>query len=587
MVNTKNEFFLNELIKKKNIIIFSIVSILAIHHLLFLHSFEINFPYSVDFSDEFNDIFYFITEGIDRFFATKGFHIIFFPKLISYPFLYLGNFDVSSLYYLQWLVISVSLYIFYLIIKQTDRKLVWTIIPISAFLYNPLTSSGYWAISLLPWLFSMLGISLTVYFLNRKKINPLTFGTGIFFTVFSVLSIVVGITAWLAGLIIILKNSSKSKIQDKKWISLWVVTIIIIGIFYFYLVSDSSESTHLELLFTPAGFSFITHYLASSFRLKFEFLMIIVGSISLLLSCFFVYYFAKKQYIKSYLPWFVFLLIGVCAAIITASGRVQFFDTHFGNEPYYSPISQFFQIGLLVLSAKLVYEFKNISKRNALVIFFIILIIAQMILLIPSYYAGWQRGEYYYDEKTQFVSCFSLNPDQYCQELYPTLENKFLEMINYLIINKQSIFNDRDFNKENDSNIMNFSKFQNYDLIFSENNKIDSIDKKPIYSHSVVKDDYNKKHHKIVNPLLSINGRLIADQDSTVEEMFMLIDNKPMLKINDYNIQTTTQKDGSLLISWSIQIMSGYIESGCHSVNLVGITEGEKIYSKDNISICR
>ena len=569
---------LNQLIKKNNLVIFSIVSFLAIHNLLFLYSFEINFPYSVDFADEFNSIFYFITEGEEGFFDNKGVHIMFFPKLISYPFLYLNNFDVTNLYYLQWVIISASLYVFYLILKQTDRKLLWTIIPISAFLYNPLTSSGYWAIALLPWLFSMLGISLTVYLLNRKKLNSLIFSTGIFFAIFSTLSIVVGITAWIAGLITILKNSSKSKIHDKKWISLWILSTIIMGIFYYYLISDSSVPTHFELLFTPAGFSFITNYLVSSFRLKFDFLMIVVGSISLLLSCFFVYYFAKKQYIKSYLPWFVFLLIGVCAAIITASGRVQFFDTHFGNEPYYSPISQFFQIGLLVLSAKLVYEFKNISKRNALVIFFIILIIAQMILLIPSYYAGWERGEYYYDEKTRYVSCFSLNSAQSCQELYPTLENKFLEMINHLIINKQSIFNDRDFNKENDSNIVNFSKFQNHAAIFSENNKINSINKISISDQTI---------YEIVDPLLSINGRLIIDQDSTIEGLFMLIDDKPILKINDYNIQTIEQKDNSSLISWSIYLMSGYIENGCHSVNIVGITETEKIYSSNDISICR
>ena len=569
---------LNQLIKKNNLVIFLVVSFLAIHNLLFLYSFEINFPYSVDFADEFNSIFYFITEGEEGFFDNKGVHIMFFPKLISYPFLYLNNFDVTNLYYLQWVIISASLYVFYLILKQTDRKLLWTIIPISAFLYNPLTSSGYWAIALLPWLFSMLGISLTVYLLNRKKLNSLIFSTGIFFAIFSTLSIIVGITAWIAGLITILKNSSKSKIHDKKWISLWILSIIIMGIFYYYLISDSSVPTHFELLFTPAGFSFITNYLVSSFRLKFDFLMIVVGSISLLLSCFFVYYFAKKQYIKSYLPWFVFLLIGVCAAIITASGRVQFFDTHFGNEPYYSPISQFFQIGLLVLSAKLVYEFKNISKRNALVIFFIILIIAQMILLIPSYYAGWERGEYYYDEKTRYVSCFSLNSAQSCQELYPTLENKFLEMINHLIINKQSIFNDRDFNKENDSNIVNFSKFQNHAAIFSENNKINSINKISISDQTI---------YEIVDPLLSINGRLIIDQDSTIEGLFMLIDDKPILKINDYNIQTIEQKDNSSLISWSIYLMSGYIENGCHSVNVVGITETEKIYSSNDISICR
>ena len=569
---------LNQLIKKNNLVIFSIVSFLAIHNLLFLYSFEINFPYSIDFADEFNSIFYFITEGKEGFFDNKGVHIMFFPKLIAYPFLYLNNFDVTNLYYLQWVVISISLYVFYLILKQTDRKLLWTIIPISAFLYSPLTSSGYWAIALLSWLFPMLGISLTVYLLNRKKLNPLSFGGGIFFTIFSTLSIVVGIVSWVAGLITIFKNSSKTKIQDKKWIFLWIISTTIIGIFYYYLISDSADPMYPELLFTPAGFSFITHFLASSFRLKFDFLMVSVGSISLFLSCFFVYYFTKKQNMTNYLPWFVFLLIGVCAAIITASGRVQFFDSHFGNEPYYSPISQFFQIGLLVLSAKLVYEFKKIPRKNALVIFFIIIIIAQMVLLIPSYYAGWQRADHYYDEKNSYVSCFSLNPDKSCQELYPTFENEFLEMINHLIMNKQGIFNDYDFNQNANSNAENFSNFQSHNVIFSQNNKITSINEISINDQTI---------YEIKDQILFINGQLTTDQNSIVEELYIIIDDKPILKIDDYNIETTVQENNSVFSSWSTYIMSGYLENGCHSINLVGITEKEKIYSSNQVSICR
>lgn len=569
---------LNQLIKKNNLVIFSIVSFLAIHNLLFLYSFEINFPYSIDFADEFNSIFYFITEGKEGFFDNKGVHIMFFPKLIAYPFLYLNNFDVTNLYYLQWVVISASLYVFYLILKQTDRKLLWTIIPISAFLYSPLTSSGYWAIALLSWLFPMLGISLTVYLLNRKKLNPLSFGGGIFFTIFSTLSIVVGIVSWVAGLITIFKNSSKTKIQDKKWIFLWIISTTIIGIFYYYLISDSADPMYPELLFTPAGFSFITHFLASSFRLKFDFLMVSVGSISLFLSCFFVYYFTKKQNMTNYLPWFVFLLIGVCAAIITASGRVQFFDSHFGNEPYYSPISQFFQIGLLVLSAKLVYEFKKIPRKNALVIFFIIIIIAQMVLLIPSYYAGWQRADHYYDEKNSYVSCFSLNPDKSCQELYPTFENEFLEMINHLIMNKQGIFNDYDFNQNANSNAENFSNFQSHNVIFSQNNKITSINEISINDQTI---------YEIKDQILFINGQLTTDPNSIVEELYIIIDDKPILKIDDYNIETTVQENNSVFSSWSTYIMSGYLENGCHSINLVGITEKEKIYSSNQVSICR
>ena len=427
--------------QKQKLFIFLPVLFLALHNLFFLATFEINFPYSVDFTDEFFPAFNFLINNEFTLLLSKGVHLIFFPKLISASILYITNFDITILYYLQWVVVSISVYIFYLILNQTEKKILWTIVPISAFLYSPLTSSGYWGIALLAWYFPMLGILATVYFLNKKRINPQIFGAGIFFAILSTLSIVVGVTAWLAGLITILKNSSKSKIQNKKWISLWIMSTIIIGIFYFYLVSDNADTAHFELIFTPAGFSFITHYLASSFRLKFDFLMIGVGSVSLILSSFFLYYFNKKQNITKYLPWFIFLLIGISGAIITASGRVQFLDSHVGNDPYYSPISQFFQIGLLVLSAKLIYEFKKIPKKNLVVIFFLIIIIVQMILLIPSYYTGWQRADYYYDEKTQFISCFSLHPDKFCQEFYPTFENDHLQMINHLIINKQSNLN--------------------------------------------------------------------------------------------------------------------------------------------------
>lgn len=571
---------------KYNIIIFLVISIFAIHHLIFLISFEINFPYSVDFSDEFTPVFNLLINNEFTLLITKGVHILFFPNLISLPILYFSNFDVTILYYLQWVVTAISLWIFYLILKQTDKKLIWTLIPISAFLFNPLISSAYWAISNLPWLFAMLGIILVVYIFNKKNINLKNFSSGTFFGLFSSLSIVVGVVVWIAGLILILKNYKQSKNHEKKWICLWLSSIILTGALFFILTSGSRDPIHFELLLSPAGYTFITNFLVSSFRLKFQFLMISIGSISLILSLIFTYFLIKKDYFKNYLPWFIFLLVGILAAIITASGRVQFLETHLGNEPYYIPISHLFQIGLLVLSAKLFFEYKKYNdKKKILSIIFILIIIFQMILLVPSYYSGWQRGEYYYDEKTRYVSCFSLNPAQSCQELHPILyenyfllENEFLEMINHLIINKQSIFNDHDFNKENDSNIVNFSKFQNHVAIFSENNKINSINKISISDQTI---------YEIVDPLLFINGGLIIDQDSTIEGLFMLIDDKPILKINDYNTQTIKQNDNSSLISWSIYLMSGYIENGCHSVNIVGITETEKIYSSNDISICR
>tara|TARA_Y100000590_G_scaffold459455_1_gene616583 strand:- start:11429 stop:13156 length:1728 start_codon:yes stop_codon:yes gene_type:complete len=574
LTNIESEFFVKKLIKKNNLLIFSVVSFLAAQNLFFLSNFEINFPYSVDFSDEFNDIFYFIIEGKERFLATKGFHIILFPKLIAFPFLYFFKFDVTHLYYLQWIVNSLSLYIFYLIIKQTEKKLFWTLIPIAAFIFNPLTSSGYWSISLLPWLFPMLGMILIVYLFNRKKINVSVFSSGILVAIFSTFSIVVGAVVWIIGILTLSNNQYED--QRKKLLLLWMMGILIVGIFYFNLVSESNEEIHFESLFSFSGFSFITHYIASSFRLKFEFLMMSVGSISLFLSGIFIIIFSKKDYFRDYIPWFTFLLVGISGALITAIGRVQFLDSHLGNEPYYSPISQLFQIGLIVLAGKLIYEFRKIPKKNILVSILIFLIISQMILLIPSYYSGWERGKYYFEEKTRYVSCFSLQPDYSCKDIIPTLDDNFLHMINYLIKNKYSIFDEHEFQIENNSEVMNFIEFKNSKKINSLKNHVISI------------NDFNVGEDSIIieEPKISINGSITIPKDSVVEELYITIDNVPLQKINKNNIQILDGSHSSNIILWSTYLMSGYIEPGCHSLKIFGISNSEEIYLVNEISIC-
>ena len=441
---------------KSNRIIFLIISIFAIHHLFFLISFELNFPYSVDFGDEFVPVFNLLINNEFTLLISKGVHIIFFPKLISLPILYLSNYDVTILYYLQWVVSCISLWFFYQILKQTDKKIIWTLIPISAFLFNPLISSGYWAISNLPWLFAMLGIISVVYIFNKKNINMKNFSSSIFFGLFSSLSIVVGVTVWIAGILLLIKNYKNLRQFKKKWIYLWLTSIFLTGTLFWVLTSGARDPIHLELLFTPAGFSFITNFLASSFRLKFQFLMVSVGTISLILSLIFTYFLIKKDIFKDYLPWFVFLSVGLLAAIITASGRVQFLDTHLGNEPYYIPISHLFQIGLLVLSAKLFVEYKKYDdKKKILSLIFISVIILQMILLVPSYYSGWQRGEYYSEEKNEFLSCFTSSPSLSCVSMNTPDHNELLTMVNFLIVNKFSIFDDTDFIKKNQINIEN------------------------------------------------------------------------------------------------------------------------------------
>ena len=169
------------------------------------------------------------------------------------------------------------------------------------------------------------------------------FSSSIFLAIFSTFSILLGVVSWIVGLVMLLKPTSEKTPIRKIWICLWIISSTLVGLFYITLSSSNSEILNLDLLFSYTGFSFITNFISSSFRLKYEILPILIGSFSIFLTLIYSYYFIKKDFFKNYFPWFTFIFVAFCASIITALGRIHLED-HFGNEPYYSPISQFFQI---------------------------------------------------------------------------------------------------------------------------------------------------------------------------------------------------------------------------------------------------
>ena len=577
-------------ISKKNFLIFTSISILAIHALIFLNTFKINYPYGADNSDVFKSVFYFITENNFTLFANKGLHLTIFPKIVAYPNLLLNSFDVGNLFYLQWIVISLTVYVLYLILKQTDKNLFWTLIPISAFLYSPLTTSGYWSATILAWLFPMLGITMIVYFLNRTPIRISTFSLSAFFAIFATFSIMIGVISWITGLIMLTPKLLGKKFAEKKWFFLWIPIIISVGFLYLHLTSSSSEPISYELLFSYTSFSFITHFLASSFRLKFEFLMVFVGTASLVLSGLYVFYFTKKNLIKQYFPWFALISTGLIAAIITALGRMQYVDTHMGNDPYYTTISQLFQIGLIVLSGKLIYEFRKPPKSFAkkfIVCLLILLLFSQMILLIPSYYSGWERGYHYFEEKNNYFSCYSLsaqincgddeyfNPDIGSSEKSVRKTTESLKIANYLLEHNLGIFIEKEFNEKNTHSLEKFSDYFDNGRSF-EDGQIASINGENIISKSdfFLEDDFVK-----------IDGWFVAKNHLNLESVFLIIDGMPFLEHN--HSQIIEIDDESIKVEWSVFFLSGYLDHGCHTVSFVGIFENEKILLDDEKTVCR
>ena len=115
-----------------------------------------------------------------------------------------------------------------------------------------------------------------------------------------------------------------------------------------------------------------------------------------------------------------------------------------------------------------------------------------MILLIPSYYAGWLRGEHYSELKTEYANCYSLSAKLDClKETNGVISDKN-PMINYWIENKLSIFGDSSFNSKNLEDLSYFEETWNKnDETYLGIGKIVSVNDISITEINQIKFDIN------------------------------------------------------------------------------------------------
>ena len=203
-----------------------------------------------------------------------------------------------------------------------------------------------------------------------------------------------------------------------------------------------------------------------------------------------------------------------------------------------------------------------------------------MLLLIPSYYSSYVRGEHYLNEKTYFTNCFSLYPNPDCLERMlhwdSNHDDNFLPMINYLIENDLSLFGESRLNNEDEL----LKKFQNFDHLpqISSINNFEYINENKIIDTS---------RYVLDSEILSMNGWFLIDSNSIPKNLFLLLDEKPILENETFEIEYDSKNDSKTKISWSVFFLSGYLEIGCHEIHLVGITEHEKINLENTLVVCK
>ena len=591
-INTIRSFCISE--KAKIVIILSVVGFFASQKLYFKILYQINFPQGMDFFNGINYLFTYVKTGVFPFgelITPISGHIHIFPRLVALPNFLFNSFDVANLFYLHWGLESITLFLIFLLLKKTSSKFYWLLIPISAFIYSPLQDSNYWSFAIILWLLPAVGITGIVYFLD-KKLNLKFLAAAVGLAVVSTFSITIGIVAWLVGIIGLIKfDRHHKKLIKKKFLSIWIACTVITGLIFYSQWPTDTNQPNFAFLFTIDGFYFVTTFISSAFRLKYHFLMVLVGSFSLILGSFSVYYFTVvKKNLKIAFPWILFLVVGVGGALITAIGRGDL-PLHYGNEPYYIPISQFFQIGLLVLILLIMIDLKKTpshTRKKILFYFLLAVIIAHMVLLIPSYYAGWLRGDHYFQIKTDYANCFSLSPKLDCLE--PTTEvnmgmgeDTTHPMINYWIENKLSIFGDTKFNKKNLEHVSYFEETWNKnDKTLLGIGNIELINEVTTNKKTTIYLD---------DQLVVISGWMLDEEGKQLDSTYLLVNDKPFIQFDDFQPRKDViEKFGDnmeLYSGWEIFFMSGYLENNCQTISIAGLKDDKNIRLNQEIKLCK
>ena len=571
---------------KKSIILIAI-SFFAIQKLFFISQYSINFPYSVDYI-VFGYLIDYLVDGgsfIQYIFSTHSEHFLIFPRLIMLPNLIFNNFDFVNSFYIQWIVLSATMAVIYLLVNKTNRAISWILIPISAFIYSPLINSEM-AIWYNQWYLPALGLVLVIYFLDSKKLNFKSFGAASSAGFLATFSCIIGIVAWIPAIFLLLRNYFTEKnSRNIGWIVLWIPCVVLVGVTYYFFNNISESENGLSVLFTSQGLNFIFTFISSAFRLKFHVLMILTGLLSIIFSAFCIYYFIFiEKKINQVIPWISFLIVGIVSAAVTALGRAHYID-HLGNEPYYIPISQFFQIGLIVLVALMIFEIKKQQKSNYKTIILIILfliIFLHMFLLVPSYYSGWVRGEHYLQEKLVLIECLSLKYDKDCLNFYEQMldpNNPF--KYNYLFENNLSIFSEKDFS-------LNQSELDDYEMI-----KNDSIPSVGYGKFESINNNFldGKTTIKVEDEIIIIKGWAVDSEKEELDNLFLLVNDLPLSKSDSFNLRTDLTDNLDIYESeragWTFSFLSGYLDDGCNSLSLASTKNQNLIKFVDTIQLCK
>ena len=157
----------------------------------------------------------------------------------------------------------------------------------------------------------------------------------------------------------------------------------------------------------------------------------------------------------------------------------------------------------------------------------------------------------------------------------------FRSFINFWLENKLSIFADRLFNQQNVKDISKFEQsWHNGKPIEVGLGRIE-------YVNSVPLDD--QKYINLDLPSVILSGWILSQDMQSLNTIYLLVDDKPLLKYDDFkpreDIKNNLGDSADLNSGWKISFLSGYLQDGCHTIQVVGLKGENKVMLDQKIQI--
>ena len=600
----------------RNLIIFSIVSAFAIQALLLIIIYGNDIPLADDGDQLFlgyriaNNLEITLTDFLDVHAGAAQLFI----RLVTVPLLLTFSFTSMPILYLQWMFLCIAITLTYFLLKQTNEKSTWLLIPISMLVFNPLQEYTLtWTFGGLQQTIPFLSIIVIIFLLNTKKLNFFRISLALFFVAVAMFSNTFALFVWPIMILSLIK-------QDKnrnKWLAIWIfgglcLSILLITVLFEGECGPSCDQNVLgsnfsELFSSEKIYAFFFSLGSIAFRVKFNEIYIIVGAvviISFLVGLLYTLYNRKK--LSSIIPWCQYGLTGLIFISIVTIGRFQDWTSGDGVnvELRYIRLENFLPIGLLVLTNEVFTYWKNKiskNKKKLLNILLIIFILSVILLLIPSHTIGWKNAKAAADWKTTELSGCLLLPAktkhydsfEYCSQYflpkylktYNDRQDFAPEIWNYFLDNKYNVFSDKKFNEQNTKDLIEFAKkwddSKNTAILNGKIEKLNST-----YLRFTDESGFSEKLNEdrifqLDDFQVIIQGSIKNINFEQIDYFYLFLNDRPFAKITDLE---NAQND---IILWRAVFLSGYIPDGCHEFSLGLIDDNTKFKSLEPVEFCK